>query len=135
MERQMDPGRPLGKAPGAVAEASCHRHGAFAAARVDACPEGRRAMRLKIEIEGDSEEAVALALLQMVAQAEGKLDDDGELTGADREWVLDTYAECLNTVDGMRGVGGDDEDEDDEDDEDDDEDEDENEPPIGEPPR
>ena len=90
-------------------------------------------MRLKIEIEGDSEEAVALALLQMVAQAEGKLDDDGELTGADREWVLDTYAECLNTVDGMRGVGGDDEDEDDEDDEDDDEDDDE--PPIGEPPR
>ncbi len=75
-------------------------------------------MRVKVEIEGDSEEAVALALLQLVAQAEGKLDEDGEIKGADRAWILDAYTECLAAAYGMRG-DNDDEDEDDEDEDDD----------------
>jgi uncharacterized membrane protein YukC len=75
-------------------------------------------MRPKVEIEGDSEEAVAFALLQMVAQAEGKLDGDGELKGVDRDWILDAYTECLAATYGMRADDGDDGD-DDEDDEDD----------------
>lgn len=73
---------------------------------------------MKIEIEGDSEAAVALALLQMVAEAEGKLAADGEWKGADRAWILDTYAECLSAVDGLRDAElvVDEEDDEDEDD-------------------
>jgi hypothetical protein len=59
-------------------------------------------MEMTVQIEGDSEEAVAFALLQMVAQAEGKLAADGALTGVDREWILDTYAECRMAVEGAR---------------------------------
>lgn len=47
---------------------------------------------MKIEIEGDSDAAVALALLQMIAQGEGKEE------GADREWVLTTFRQCLAAV-------------------------------------
>jgi uncharacterized membrane protein YukC len=81
-------------------------------------------MGMKIEIEGDSRQAVALALLNMIATAEGKLDDDGELEGTDRAWVLDTYAECLAAASGEREVEPpieDDEDEDDEGEDDEDE--------------
>lgn len=78
-------------------------------------------MTVKIEIDGDSEEAVALALLQMVARAEGKADITGDLRGVDRVWVLDTYAECLEAVLGERMPPGDEEEDDDEDEEDEDE--------------
>ena len=47
---------------------------------------------VKIEIEGDSDDAVALALLRMIAVAEGK-EEDGT-----REWFLETYAACLAVV-------------------------------------
>jgi hypothetical protein len=83
-------------------------------------------MRVKVEIEGDSEEAVALALLHLVAQAEGKMDEDGEIKGADRAWILDAYTECLAAAYGMRAdddVDEDDDEEDEGDDEEDDEDE------------
>lgn len=47
---------------------------------------------VKVEIEGDSDAAVALALLRMISTAEGK-DQDGE-----REWFLETFAACLAVV-------------------------------------
>lgn len=47
---------------------------------------------VKIEIEGDSDGAVALALLQMISTAEGKHED------GDREWFLETFAACLAVV-------------------------------------
>ena len=77
---------------------------------------------MEIDIEGDSAEAVALALLRLVAKAEGKLDKDGDLEGVDRAWILDTYAECLQAVDGDRAFapGGAEDDEDDDDLDDDD---------------
>jgi hypothetical protein len=74
-------------------------------------------MEMTVQIEGDSEEAVAFALLQMVAQAEGKLAADGALTGVDREWILDTYAECRMAVEGARPFDMDDEEEDEDEDE------------------
>ena len=48
---------------------------------------------LDIEIEGDSEAAVALALLKIVMRAEGKDED-----GADADWILATYRRCLAAV-------------------------------------
>ena len=47
---------------------------------------------MKIEIEGDSDAAVAFALLQMIAKGEGKED------GADRAWVLSTFRQCMAAV-------------------------------------
>jgi hypothetical protein len=52
-------------------------------------------MGLEIEIEGDSEPAVALALLKLIMNAEGK--DEG---GADADWILATYARCFAAVTG-----------------------------------
>lgn len=69
---------------------------------------------IKIDIEGDSEEAVALALLKIIMEAEGSDD-------IDRSWVLETYSACLATVRGALIV--DDEDDDLEEDEEDEEDE------------
>ena len=74
-------------------------------------------MEMTVQIEGDSEEAVAFALLQMVAQAEGKLAADGALTGVDREWILDTYAECRMAIKGVRPFDMEDEDEEEDEDE------------------
>ena len=51
---------------------------------------------LDIEIEGDSEPAVALALLKIVMRAEGK--DEG---GASADWILSTYGRCLAAVTGF----------------------------------
>lgn len=62
---------------------------------------------IKIEIEGDSEEAVALALLKIIMDAEG--EDD-----VDRSWVLETYSACLATVRGALIVDDDEEMEEDE---------------------
>jgi hypothetical protein len=70
---------------------------------------------IKIGIEGDSEEAVALALLKIIMEAEASDD-------VDRTWVLETYSACLATVRGALIVEDGDED-DMEDEEDDDEDE------------
>jgi hypothetical protein len=67
---------------------------------------------LDIEIEGDSEPAVALALLKIVMRAEGK---DGE--GVDGAWILSTYARCLAAVMGEAGADAEDDDEDNEADE------------------
>jgi cobalamin biosynthesis protein CobT len=81
---------------------------------------------MKIEIDGDSPEAVALALLHLVAEAEGRLDDEGRIVGASRAWLLDAYVECLAAVNGARTFGRDDkEEEDDGDDEESEGDEDE----------
>lgn len=81
-------------------------------------------MSIRIEIDGDSEEAVAFALLQLVARAEGKADFSGDIRGVDRAWLLDTYSECLATAQGSRFLTlGDDEDDEDEADADKDEDE------------
>lgn len=70
---------------------------------------------LEIEIEGDSEAAVALALLKIVMRAEGK--DEG---GANADWILATYKRCMSAVAGDYPIL---EDEDDEDAPDSDEDE------------
>jgi hypothetical protein len=48
-----------------------------------------------IEIEGDSDAAVALALLQIVMRAEGK-DESGATAG----WILATYRRCMDAVAG-----------------------------------
>jgi hypothetical protein len=42
-----------------------------------------------------TQEGAALVLLQLVANAESKHFDGN---GADKKWILDTYAECLRTV-------------------------------------
>ena len=46
-----------------------------------------------IDIDGDSDAAVALALLQIVMRAEGK--DAG---GATADWILATYRRCMAAV-------------------------------------
>lgn len=46
-------------------------------------------------------EKVALDLLQMIAHIEKKALHSGASEGwmsADREWLLDTYAECIRTI-------------------------------------
>jgi hypothetical protein len=78
----------------------------------------------KIEIEGDSEAAVALALLRMVAEAEGHVSPTGALQGVGKDWLLDTFAECLAAAYGEREVYEEEEDEE-EDEEEEGEDEDE----------
>jgi len=47
---------------------------------------------MNIEIEGDSDAAVAFALLQMIAKGEDKEE------GASREWVLSTFRQCMAAV-------------------------------------
>lgn len=49
----------------------------------------------------NSPEKVALDLFHMVASVEGKLlhfDRENQQRVASRQWILDTYAECLKTV-------------------------------------
>lgn len=53
-----------------------------------------------IELVGDSAELVALALLRQIAQLEHKT-----LGVIDRDWILDTYQECLAAVRGTRAPG------------------------------
>jgi hypothetical protein len=57
----------------------------------------------KIEIEGDSEPAVALALLRII------MDSAKDGAEHDRDWILSTYADCLAVVGGAE-VAVDDED-------------------------
>jgi len=81
---------------------------------------------VNIEIEGDSPEAVALALLQMIVK-QGEQDEEED---RNREWFLQTYAACLAVVRDAAVI-----DLDDEEDEEDDEEEDEEAPMPGEPAR
>jgi hypothetical protein len=61
---------------------------------------------VSIEIEGDSPEAVALALLQMIVK-HGDQEEDEE---RGREWFLQTYAACLAVVRDAAVIDLDDED-------------------------
>ena len=49
-------------------------------------------------VTGDTPEAVAYALLCGIAEAEGKRVDGAFVIKAERKWLLDTYAECLEAV-------------------------------------
>lgn len=53
-------------------------------------------------VSGDSKEAVAYALLEVIARSEGKELPNGLVAAdlPDRQWVLTTYAECLRVVNG-----------------------------------
>jgi hypothetical protein len=73
---------------------------------------------LDIEIEGDSEPAVALALLKIIMRAEGKEED-----GVDADWILSTYGRCLAVVMGEAPEAGAEPDDEDEDEDDEEEDE------------
>ena len=48
----------------------------------------------KVDIQGESEPAVALALLRIIMEA----TRDGQ--EHDRDWILSTYADCLAVVGG-----------------------------------
>ena len=61
----------------------------------------------RVQVEGDSEPAVALALLQLIMKVQG---DPAKL---DRDWILSTYADCLAVVGGAE-VEFDEDDEDEE---------------------
>lgn len=55
------------------------------------------------QAESGSAEAVAFKLLKVIANVEGKEFIKGvEFDTADRDWVLNTYAECLNAAKGDR---------------------------------
>ena len=60
---------------------------------------------LRIQIEGDSEPAVALALPEVIMRAEGRVED-----GADATWILSMYGRCLGAVMGEPAEGLPDED-------------------------
>ena len=52
-----------------------------------------------IYIGENSPEQIAYKLLLLIASKEGKLLDGSSYGGsASRKWLLDTYAECLGTV-------------------------------------
>lgn len=54
----------------------------------------------KVLTPGESEEAVAYALLLHIAQGEDKLTSYGDqvFIRADKNWVLTTYRDCLKAV-------------------------------------
>jgi len=49
-------------------------------------------------------ESVAYALLLAVAASEEKLNPETKAIQADRKWILDTFAECLDATSGKRTV-------------------------------
>lgn len=51
---------------------------------------------------GKSQAEVAYSLLLKVAEVEGKFSGSYFKEGADRKYLLDTYAECLNAASGNR---------------------------------
>ncbi|MCK1306454.1 MULTISPECIES: hypothetical protein [unclassified Bradyrhizobium] len=60
-----------------------------------------------VHIGENSPEKVAYVLMERIAQIERKSLHDPNpstsgWTGADRKWLLDTYAECLNAAKGFR---------------------------------
>ena len=54
-----------------------------------------------VDLEGDSPELVAFALLRYLAQLE-QPRAASEGIEFDRDWLLDAYAECLEAVRGLR---------------------------------
>jgi hypothetical protein len=57
-----------------------------------------------VNINDNSPEEVAFKLMHQVARLEGRaMATDGK-SPADRQWLLDTYAECLATVRGQRAL-------------------------------
>jgi hypothetical protein len=54
-----------------------------------------------VNLEGDSPEVVAFALLRYLAQLEQPRASEAG-TVFDREWLLDAYADCLEAVKGER---------------------------------
>lgn len=48
----------------------------------------------EVKVAGDSEAAVALALLQLIMKSEP------DPSRCDRDWILSTYADCLAVVNG-----------------------------------
>src|SRR5688500_8739753 len=64
-------------------------------------PRGDSGGSRPVNLQGDSPEVVAFALLRYLAQLE---QSTARQTGVvfDREWLLDAYADCLNTVKGLR---------------------------------
>jgi hypothetical protein len=56
-----------------------------------------------VHIGENSPEHVAYQLLRLVSIIEGRPFDSSSTNHADRKWLLDTYAECLNAV---RNPGG-----------------------------
>jgi hypothetical protein len=56
-----------------------------------------------VDLQGDSPELVAFALLRYLAQLE-QPRASAEGIVFDREWLLDAYAECLEAVRGERGA-------------------------------
>lgn len=58
-----------------------------------------------VHIGENSPEHVAYRLLRDIAGVEGKAKGPGyTMAEADRKWILDTYAECLDTVKGYRDI-------------------------------
>ncbi|MFC7735386.1 hypothetical protein ACFQX4_05920 [Roseomonas sp. GCM10028921] len=62
----------------------------------------------KIDIEGESEPVVALALLRII------MEHSKEGVEHDRDWILSTYADCLAVVGGAEVSYEDEDDEEDE---------------------
>ena len=56
------------------------------------------------EITGDSPHSVAYRLTEAIAFLEGKPIND-RIKGADRQYVLDLYKECINAVLDIRKYG------------------------------
>ena len=48
----------------------------------------------EVKVEGDSEAAVALVLLQLI------MNSEPDPSRCDRDWILSTYADCLAVVNG-----------------------------------
>ena len=60
-----------------------------------------------VHIGENSPKRVAYRLMENIASVEGKLFYQERATGADqrsadRQWILDTYADCLRAVRGFR---------------------------------
>jgi len=58
-----------------------------------------------VHIGENSPEQVAYKLLRDIAQLEKRSLFHGETGSADRQWLLDTYAECLEATMGNRSKG------------------------------
>lgn len=56
------------------------------------------------EITGDTPQAVALRLMELIGFSEKKSLGTATTT-ADRQWILDTYKECINSVLDVRRWG------------------------------
>ena len=56
----------------------------------------------------ESPESVALKLMHEIAKVEGRLDHHrgARPVAMDRQWILDTFSECLEAVRGQRTLNG-----------------------------